>query len=361
MLAETWCAWLASTITALIVSILIIFIFKVICQTKEVQQSNYSNPDTITTQKGNAIFTFIGITCLITFWFRAIIQFIVFTVLLSENENEQHISKPLVFSWLFYGVGLWLMMLSFVLRIQYTFKGTYLEYSPIIIRILYILLGLALIEVISIGVINGAMPSLYKEGLIIAYIAIISHFLFSILLTYLLFTKIFVVMQHRLRERFETNDSSQQEMTTINNENNINAEAQTPTMHQISLRSIKSVTRYALLMFMGIISTYIVSVLVFIDIEYGWSVSAHILTYGQTLIGLDLLINSIAVYLLFQQNSKIYFAVCKICHIGCESFCIQITYLYSKKSKRNGINSSANSRQEFATLILTADDDNQLY
>ena len=110
-------------------------------------------------------------------------------------------------------------------------------------------------------------------------------------------------------------------------------------------------------MFIGIVSTYICSVLIFIDVEYGWSVSYHVLTWGSALIGFDLLVNATAVYLLFQYNSGKYYKLCKICHMGCNRCCVEMIYCYSKRSKKYGINSAAGkSRQEFATLILTADD-----
>ena len=148
-------------------------------------------------------------------------------------------------------------------------------------------------------------------------------------------------------------------MTTMNRDDEDNTEnVESPTMNQISLQSIEEVTRYALLMFSGIISTYIVSILVFIDIEYGWSINYHVLTWGSALIGFDLLMNATTVYLLFQYNSKKYYRICKICHKGCERICVETIYCYSKTNKKHGINvDGGKSRQEFATLILAADDD----
>ena len=100
------------------------------------------------------------------------------------------------------------------------------------------------------------------------------------------------------------------------------------------------------------------TILIFIDIEYGWSLNYHLLTWGSTLIAFDLFANATVVYLLFQYNSSKYYTICKICHRGCERICVECIYCYSKRSKQNGINNAqSKDRQEFATLILTADDD----
>ena len=139
-------------------------------------------------------------------------------------------------------------------------------------------------------------------------------------------------------------------MATINqkdeDENSVNTER---TLNQISLDSINAVTRYALLMFIGIISTYVVSILFIIDIEYEWSLSPHILTWGAALVGFDLLVNATSVFLLFEYNSSVYYRICKICHVGCERCCVELIYLYSKKNGKD--------KAEFTNLILSADDD----
>lgn len=154
-------------------------------------------------------------------------------------------------------------------------------------------------------------------------------------------------------------------MTTIkradDGDNDDGTENVEPTMDQISLTTIDAVTRYALLMFVGIVSTYICSILVFIDVEYGWSVSYHILTWGSTLVGFDLLVNATTVYMLFQYNSSKYYKLCKVCHRGCNRCCVEMIYCFSRKNSRYGVNAAAGkSRQEFATLILTAEDDDAI-
>ena len=125
------------------------------------------------------------------------IQSIVFFVLVvTDRDQEDHLSSPLKVSWLFYGFGLWLMLLSFVFRIQFSFhKHVYLQYSPLIIKVLYFLLLLALVLVILIGVLD------HPTGTAIAYAAIGGHVLFSLLLSWSLFSKIFHVMHQRYDHR----------------------------------------------------------------------------------------------------------------------------------------------------------------
>ena len=206
VLVETWFAWLSSMPTCIIVTLMLISVFKMRYTTKESEKALYDKADIITERRGNHIFTICGIICLIAFWIRSTIQAIVFTVLIIEDRHQENIGTSLGVSWLFYGAGLWLMLVSFVFRIQYTFKGTHLEYSQIVIRILYILLILGLIEIIIIAICITALPNADETGLIFAYIAIVSHFAFSCIITWLLFTKIFVTMQHRLRGRISSSD-----------------------------------------------------------------------------------------------------------------------------------------------------------
>ena len=195
VLVETWFAWVSSVPTTIIVTMFIVSVLRVSCSIKKGSEATYTNPDSITTKKANLWFMHCGIVCLFAFWVRSTIQSIVFSVLIAEDRHQEKIGTSLVVGWLFYGIGLWLMMVSFVVRIQFTFKRTHLEYSPIIIKILYIILSLLLILVVLIGVLQ------YEYQIIFAYVGITSHFLFCCLLIYLLFSKIFNIMQHRLRER----------------------------------------------------------------------------------------------------------------------------------------------------------------
>ena len=131
------------------------------------------------------------------------------------------------------------MLLAFIFRIDYTFKGKYnLEYSPFIIKILYVLLLILSTLIIATGIVNtmGDFAAVY-----IGYAVLIFHFIFSCLLSYLLFNKIFIMMRLRLNEQIQEND--------INADDNDNQQTKDEDEQVvIKLNDIKSTTRFALLM-----------------------------------------------------------------------------------------------------------------
>ena len=130
------------------------------------------------------------------------------------------------------------------------------------------------------------------------------------------------------------------------------------SLNQIPLSSIKTVTRFAILMFTGILSTYFASVFVFLDIEIGYSLSPHILTVGSIFMAFDLLVNAIAVYLLFEYSSSRYYRICGRCHGICENVCVEMIYWHSRKTDPSGVRvTNTQHKNDFSDLILKDDFD----
>jgi len=394
-LFETWFACCVSVPTTLLVTAFLVSILKLQCA---IQSTTSSSPSSTGAAKGESmgdrLFKWSGIICLCLFWTRSFIQSMVFTILVATGrDQEDHLSAPLEASWLFYASGLWLMLVSFVFRIQFSFeKHPYLAYSPWMIKILYFLLLLALVMVILIYALD------HPAGMAIAYATIAFHVLFSVLMSYALFSKIFNVMHQRLDLKLgaavrsaingdaEDQDSHYNEYGGVATEslqsadiNDAGGRTETPdvesrlsesivedemvvnrSLNQIPLKSIKTVTRFALLMFMGIISTYFATVFVFLDIEVGYSMNQHILTVASIFMVFDLLINAIAVYLLFEYSTSKYHALCGRCHWICEIMCVEMIYWHSRRTDPSGVRvTNTSHRNDFSDLILKDDFDTE--
>jgi len=254
--------------------------------------------------------------------------------------------NPLKLALTLFYVGLWLMMVSFVLRIQYSFESQpYIAYSPLIIKILYFLLFLSLAMVIAMNMVS-MIPQMGYYFMYFVYPLFAFQIMFSILLIVSLFSKIFNVMQQRLDSKLRAAAEPVSGGTKD--------DPKDPSLKQISLKSIHTVTRFALLMFAGIISTYISSALVIVDFELKLGASSHLFPVAQVCWALDLLINAVAVYLLFEHSTTLYHALCGRCHGICETLCVCMIYRRSKDSIGR-----VHHRNDFSDLILKDDLDNK--
>merc|ERR1719474_1546744 len=182
-LFESWLMIFVSIPTTAIVTALLISVLKLQCAT----QSNVS-PTPKCTDK---LFKWCGIVTLGLFWSRTVTQSIVFFVLVATGRDVDDSFVPqflisLQISAMAFFTGLWLMLVAFVLRMQYSFAmHPHLAYSPVIIKVLHFLLTVALVLVIVLTI---------SDFLILGYVVLAFHMMFSVLLSRSLFSKIFNVM-----------------------------------------------------------------------------------------------------------------------------------------------------------------------
>ena len=155
------------------------------------------------------------------------------------------------------------------------------------------------------------------------------HFIFSVVMMFLLFRKVFVAMTLKFDQAVKKQDgatSSEKDKTSI-----------------IRLDNIDAFTRYALLMVIGLISTYLFL------ISATWSVSVrHPLKLGYSFVAVDLTVNATVLFLLFPIADKWYYGVCGKCHKCCRGCCIECVHrkmLMRSETDRN--------KQQFAELILS--------
>eukprot|EP01084_Bolivina_argentea_P216785 368211_1 len=109
------------------------FIFNIL------QHSTICRDKTSANTRTESIFTWCSLLSIILFWIQCVLSIIFFCI---ERPTPQHIIQYgmlMRIAYLVYIMGVILMLLSFVLRIHYTLKGQYLQYSPIVIKILYIM------------------------------------------------------------------------------------------------------------------------------------------------------------------------------------------------------------------------------
>lgn len=98
-------------------------------------------------------------------------------------------------------------------------------------------------------------------------------------------------------------------------------------------------------------STYFAAVFAFLDIEVGLSLSHHILTVGSTFMAVDLFVNAVAVYLLFEFSSRTYYKLCGRCHRSLAKDCVRLLHWHVSRTDPSGV------RNDFSDLILKDDPD----
>ena len=259
-------------------------------------------------------------------------------VLLSSDYTDQTINAIFGGFWVFYLIGLWTMLFIFVSRIDNTFKNSFLAYPPFVIKILY---GWTFIIAILM-VIAAAFNAMQLHGVlneILGPILLLMHFLFSMVLMYLLCRKVFVAIQLRMIQRIENTNKQMIDVEengdeSVSNKGNV-----------VDLMSIKSLTQYMLLVIIGIISSYIgnIMVLALPPPSDGVFHGRYSVIYA-----FDIIVNAFALYFLFGFNGRVYYKMCGCCHRLCEKCCIECAFKFVDKEKL-----SDKTKEQCANLILT--------
>ena len=226
------------------------------------------------------------------------------------------------------------MLLTFVVRIDYTFRGSFLAYSVNTIRGLYGLVFFMLLWVFVLVVFEFADAYDVVVGWLLPLILVL-HFLFFVLVSYLLFSKIFILMRGKV---YQCDDSNADKAKKEEDAQNV----------AIDLDNIDSFTRFGLLMSIGISSTYIFTILNMITLGLENEHPIKEIGVGYSLIAGDLLVNALMVYLLFPMNTKQYNMCCKLCHGCCRKCCMNCVYANMKRN-----NATSKNKEEFMELILS--------
>jgi len=287
-------------------------------------------PDTAARSRKDCLSVWCSLACLVLFWLRSLLSTIYFVLVVPTLSNIFELRPLLNIGWLLYLIALWLMSLCFVLRIELSYRAqSALAYSPRVLVALYATLTLLLTLMVSTGVSNAFSensPSTSAAATWLGAAALVCHFAFSCLLVAVLFHKVFAFMRRRLIEA--------------------PAAPEADTSGVVGLEDIESTTRYALLMFLGVVSTYTASVFVFLDVAFSWSAHDDLLTFASILMGVDVMVNGTAVFLLFRANDAKYARVCGVAHTLCLSCCVQCIYR----------SQSAKTKQQCQSMIFREND-----
>ena len=279
-----------------------------------------------------------SIVSLSSFTLMVTITFIIFLTAIIQNEFTEIAVILISASWLFYAIGLMVMMFIYVLRLDSkTFKNSndtlsILSYPKWLINVLYIFLSTIVLLCIMIVILRSVSGNT-TLSLSVALIALILYVIFSITLVILFFKKLFLIMTQRLESNMVKEDA-----------NNSNADTDNKGKEHgfvIELITMKSMMKYCLLVLQGIISTYIGNILAVIAMHPDTPSMP-----GYAFVGIDSLVNCVSLYFMFSFNNDQYTKWCLKCHKCCEQLCI--SWIFSKYKDKL----SLEDRAQYETLIL---------
>lgn len=181
------------------------------------------------------------------------------------------------------------MLLTFVVRIDYTFRGSFLAYSARTIYLLYGLVFFMLAWVLILVAFEFADAYDVVVGWLLPLILDL-HFLFFVLLSCLLSNKIFILMRTKVHQCEDRNKEKEKEETEKNAD------------MAIDLSNIDAFTRFGLLMSIGISSTYVLTMMSMMTLRLPDRHPIRDAGVVVSLIGGDLFVNALMVYLLFNEH-----------------------------------------------------------
>eukprot|EP01084_Bolivina_argentea_P316418 548466_1 len=299
--------------------------------------------------KGDSLLFWGSVVCIFLFAIRAFCGFLFFIIIAAKGESHSPLIDELLdISWPCYGLALWIMLLCFVFRINFNFTGNYVSYPRSIIIFLYFGVVLTVTNTIVLSIIIVFDLWIAIGGLWILYWVIGWYLIYTVSLVYLLFRKVFVLLRIRYKQIINYSKNDAKELETINNlTDDIVDDAQDDVIDVISLDGIKNAIRFALLICIGIISTYISVVLAMIDLELLLSQNEHIPTWTVVFQGIDLIVNALVVYLMFTFTTYSYRKCCGICDKCVETCCLRCMLSFNANDENQA------DTQQYATLVLS--------
>ena len=265
---------------------------------------------------------------LISFTLMLIFSFVVFLAVIIVQEVSLTADRLINASWIFYAIGIWIMMFIYVLRLDITFKNGPLSYPKWLINLLYgslIIFGILCVTIVSLALSGFLFTPIHLYTSIITLILYIG---FTLTLMFLFCTKLFIIMSKRLESKMNENKSNDAENENVDG-------------IVIELFTLNSMIKYCLLVLQGIISTYIGNILVVIALT-----DQNLPPYA--FVAVDILVNSMSLYFMFSFNNDQYNRCCSKCH-GCfATLCI--AFIFERDRYRKKL--SLADRQQYESLIF---------
>ena len=218
----------------------------------------------------------------------------------------------------FYLLGQWLLLLTFVIRLDVTFKDLpFIRFHPFTVKVLYFAVTSLFVLIILIFITIGMELRISTISLAIVWASI--NFIASIVMLVLFLHKVFEVMRFKASFALQNDDNMDENNDEIDAENIIKPMT-------VEVKDVKSATRYALLVSIAIFSTFI-SLIIMVIItmihehdEFDNDKELGALEY--LFVGIDSLVNAFCLYLLFDFNEDQYYRTCDFGHSIIERCCV---------------------------------------
>eukprot|EP01084_Bolivina_argentea_P318341 552051_1 len=229
-------------------------------------------------------------------------------------EYRDYMSIPMLLCYL---VGRWTMLLSFILRLDHTFRDSVYQYKPCTIRLLYTMLFISLLYMVVLSTLF--MPGSVHNPLMIKIRTYMT--IFIILYEFIFINMLMILFIRKLFDLFART-------VTLNKTKNITIELEVANSSASSIspapNAIDSVSqdllfvtiKYALLVTVSVISTQILLGLTINKKDF------EVVVF----IGIDAFVNGSSLYLLNKFAKKIYTVVCKLPHVVCRKWCICVAH-----------------------------------
>ena len=221
----------------------------------------------------------------------------------------------------FYLLGQWLLLLTFVLRLDVTFRDLpFIRFNHVAVKTLYIAVSSLFILIILIFVTIGM--ELRTSTVAFAIIWAVINFGASSAMLVLFLHKVFEVMRFKASFALQNEDKPDEEQ-----EPEAETEQNVVKPMTVQVKDVKSATRYALLVSIAITSTFITMIVMVIitmiheNDQYDNDKELGALEY--LFVGLDSLVNAWCLYLLFDFNEQYYHKICDCGHLLIEKCCIK--------------------------------------
>ena len=229
-------------------------------------------------------------------------------------------------SGILYLIAQWLMLITFILRLHITFKGSIMAYSKLTIYLLYTACSTCFILLLMIGICFYFKMNIIVLSMLMV-IWLIMYISFILLLVILFLRKIENCMIMVFKQNIS--DVCNHGITMKKDE-------------LLDINIINSIIKYSLLVSISII-TSCTSYIVCITLYYQYHES-YLKNISFTMAMFDGLISSICLYLFYPPNNKIYYKVCALGHAMLYQLKLyQILYCFDL---------SKEERQEFREIMM---------
>eukprot|EP01084_Bolivina_argentea_P318340 552050_1 len=222
-----------------------------------------------------------------------------------------------------YLIGRWTMLLTFILRLDYTFRDTVYQYKPCAIRTLYIMLFISLVYtlVISTLFMPGSDDNLLmvKIRSYMTICVVIYEFIFINMLMILFIRKLFDLFVRTVTINKTRNIEIELEVASSSSSITVSP-APSNAIDAVSQDLLFVTIKYALLVTVSVISTQILLGLAINKYDF----------YVVVFSGIDAFVNGSSLYLLNKFAKKMYMKVCKLPHLVCRKCCICVAYSFVK-------------------------------